>query len=160
VFLFVAGALLQDRGHAAGRAPKSGPQPLPTAARVALPITALAVIAVIAVPWRSNLDITQSQTDFRAGDYKSALEKAKSAVSLEPYSAVPRLQVALVHERLGELGPAARAAREAVDRESTNWENWYVLSRIQAQRPGMRQAALRALRQARRYDPASSFLNP
>ena len=142
-FLLIAAAIV--RSDDAERAPST-----PLAARIAVPLLALGAIVAIGVPMLSDQRVTRSQEDFRAGDLDGALEEAQSAADLEPYSAAPRLQMALVYERIDPpaLKKAASAAQAAVERESTNWETWYVLSRIQAQRDGKRGSALRALREA------------
>jgi Flp pilus assembly protein TadD len=59
-----------------------------------------------------------------------------------------------------ELGKAAAAARAATDRASTDWETFYVLSRIQSQRAGQAESARRALRRARELDPHNPVLFP
>jgi cytochrome c-type biogenesis protein CcmH/NrfG len=69
------------------------------------------------------------------------------------------MQQALVLELQGSLDEAAEQARAATEREPTNWETWFVLSRIQAQR-GKDGAALKAFRTARSLDPKSPLLNP
>jgi Flp pilus assembly protein TadD len=52
-----------------------------------------------------------------------------------------------VLEALGDLDEAAVAAREATDREKTNWRNWLTLSRIEAER-GRAPEAVRAYERA------------
>ncbi len=157
-FLLVAAAIVRSDDE-----PEEGRRPsAPLAARIAVPVLALGAIFVIGVPMLSDERVTRSQEDFRAGDLDGALEEAETAADLEPYSAAPRLQMALVYERMDPpaLKKAASAAQAAVERESTNWETWYVLSRIQAQREGKRGSALRALREAQSLDPFNPLLDP
>ena len=45
-------------------------------------------------------------------------------------------------------------------RESTNWEAFYLLSRIQAQRGDKRGAALTALRRAQDLNPYNTLVSP
>jgi Flp pilus assembly protein TadD len=126
--------------------------------------TAAAVVAIvaIAVPMLGARHLTESQALFRAGDREGALDEAESAADLQPYDAAPRMQEAFVYEAMDppRLGKAAAAARAATERESTNWETFYVLSRIQAQREGMLDSAARALRRARELDPYNPALSP
>jgi O-antigen ligase len=167
-FLFVAAAILsgdiddEPVPHRAGEAslPRSRwRRGLPTAARVAGALAAIGAILVIADPMITAQRITQSQEAFAAGDYAGALSKAESAADLESYSAAPWTQEAFAYEAEGQLSRAATAARAATERESTNWETWYLLSRIQAQR-GKEGPALVALRQAQDLNPFSQLLNP
>jgi hypothetical protein len=112
-------------------------------------VIALAVVAIIAiaVPFGSASLIDDSREKARSGDLQGALHDAEKAADLQPYAATPRLQEALVLERIGDLDAAARSAREATRRESTNWRTWLILSRIEARR-GQREAASAADRRA------------
>ena len=127
---------------------------LPVPLRGAFAVSALAAIAAIAVPLASTSQIRQSQADFRAGRLPDALATARSAANVEPDFAGPHLQQALVLEAEGDLTGAASAARSAADRERTNWRNWLVLARIEAER-GRAGAAVRAYRRARSLNPRS-----
>jgi O-Antigen ligase len=109
---------------------------------------ALVAIVAIAIPLASTALLRQSEAEARAGDLDAALQKARSAENVQPGSAAPRLQEALVLEELGDMEQAAAAARAAADRGSTDWRNWLVLARIEAQR-GMAAAAVRDYRRAR-----------
>ena len=55
-------------------------------------------------------------------------------------------------ELLGNENAAARAARQATERESTNWRTWITLSRLEARR-GNAEAAVSAFRQAGELRP-------
>jgi Flp pilus assembly protein TadD len=72
------------------------------------------------------------------------------------------MQEAFVYEAMDppQLAKAAAAARAATERASTNWETFYVLSRIQSQRDGQAESARRALRRARELDPQNPILYP
>lgn len=122
-------------------------------------VAAVVAIVVIGVPMLSRERLAASQASFREGDLETALSKAQGAIDLAPYDAAPRMQEAFVYQAMmpPELARAAAAARAATDREPTNWETWYVLSQIEAQRRGREDVALRALRRARElgpYEPA------
>jgi O-antigen ligase len=127
---------------------------LPALARVGAALLSLAMIAVIAIPLASESLVRESQSKAREGDSAAALADARSAANVEPEAATPRLQEALLLEANGELEAAQEEAEAATERESTNWRNWLVLSRIEAQR-GEADAALRAYRKARSLNPAS-----
>lgn len=125
---------------------------LPVPWRVGVAVASLAAIVAIAIPLASLSLTRQSQASVRGGDYEAALEDARSAQNVEPAAATPRLQQALVLELMGDLPAAEAAARAAVDRESTNWRLWLVLSRIAAEN-GRADAAVAAYKEARDLNP-------
>jgi cytochrome c-type biogenesis protein CcmH/NrfG len=114
-------------------------------------VAVLAIVA-IAIPLASLSLVRQSQAEVRDRDLAAALEDAKSAQNVEPAAASPRLQQALVLELGGDLAAAEAAARAAVERESTNWRLWLVLSRIAAER-GKADTAVSAYKEARALNP-------
>ncbi|MEO7196976.1 MAG: O-antigen ligase family protein, partial [Solirubrobacterales bacterium] len=123
-------------------------------------VLALGAVAVIAVPAMAAQDLSDSQAAFEDGNLETALAEATSAADLLPYAGAPRMQEAFVLEEAEEFAKAATAAREATERDSTNWEAWYLLSRIQAERGDKKGAALIALRRAQELNPLSELLNP
>jgi O-Antigen ligase len=122
-------------------------------------VGALSVAALIAiVPSFWGALKLQDSYDAAAGDrIDEALEDARDAQSIQPYAAGPRLQEALLLYREGDRDAAADAARAAVERERTNWRNWYVLSQIES-RLGNRAAAERYRRRAETLNPFSPLL--
>jgi hypothetical protein len=122
--------------------------------RLAIPAVALVGALAVAVPLPAAISIRSSQDSVNTGDLPGALDQAETAQKWEPYAAAPRLQEALVLERLGELRAARDAAAEAVSREGINWRNWLVLSRLEA-RLGNAEASIAAYRRARELNPRS-----
>ena len=120
--------------------------------RVGVAVVSLLAICAIAIPLASLSLIRQSQAAVRGADYPAALEDAKSAQNVEPAAASPRLQQAQVLELMRDFGTAEAAARTAVDRESTNWRTWLVLSRIAAEN-GRPNTSVAAYEEARRLNP-------
>lgn len=120
--------------------------------RVALAATAAVAIVAIAVPLATTSLLRESEADARRGDLAAALDAARDARGVQPGTAGPRLQEALVLEEARELGAAAAAARAATEREPTNWRNWLVLSRVEAER-GRATASIAAFREARSLNP-------
>lgn len=149
--LLLAGALL-----AAAEAPGRGRAVPKSWLRAPLAIAALAAIAAIAIPLAATSLVRQSEADARAGDLPGALGAAKSAQAVLPATAAPRLQQALVLEESGDLAGAADAARAATERGATDWRNWLVLSRIEAER-GEAVTAVRDYRKARALNPHSEL---
>lgn len=120
--------------------------------RAGFAAVALAIVFAIAVPLASTSLVRRSESEFRAGDLAAALSAARRAQSAQPDAASPRLQEALVLEAVRAFGRASEAARAATDREETNWRNWLVLSRVEAER-GRADAAVRDFRRARALNP-------
>lgn len=133
---------------------------LEPALRIGGAVAALAIAVAIFIPAQAAQDMADSRNAFDRGDLQAALDEARSAADLVPYAGLPRYQEALVLEQNEEFARAALAAREATEREPDNWETWYALSRIQAQRGHKRGAALVALRRAQELNPLETLINP
>jgi hypothetical protein len=149
--LMLAGGLLVAGGG-------SDKPRLPAPWRVGVGVVSLLAIVAIAIPLASLSLTRESQAAVRGGDYPAALDDARSAQNVEPAAATPRLQQAQVLELMRDFGAAEAAAREAVDRESTNWQTWLVLSRIAAEN-GRPDASVAAYREARRLNPRAQIFN-
>ena len=175
-FLFVAAAILNAPAGAGGgegaaengaadgddaaddrAAARAGGGGREVALRIAGAALAVGVAVALYFPTFGASELALSQQAFRDGDLDGALDHAQKAQDLLPYSAAPRMQEAFVYERAGELSRAATAARDAADREDENWEIFYLLSRIQAQR-GKDGAAIIAFRKAHDLNPLSPDL--
>ena len=113
---------------------------------------------MIYLPYKGASDIRASERDVSEGRLDDALSEARSAADAQPYAATPRLQEALVLERQGKFDQAAAAAREATEKESTNWRTWLVLSRIEAERGRARASRCLSNRTATQH--ASGVLAP
>jgi hypothetical protein len=149
--LAVAMLLLAALLVTAGPAPSRGSgRPLDPPLRAALAAVALLAIVAVAIPLAATALLRQSEADARGGELDAALRAARTAEDVQPYSAAPRLQQALVLEEGGNFALAAATAREAIEREPTNWRNWLVLSRIEAEQGN-------AVASARDYAKAKSL---
>jgi len=149
--LLLAAALVSAGGRGS---PAERARPFGAPARIGVAAVALAAIVAIAIPLASTSLVRRSEADFRDGDLQGALDAARSAQNAEPGAASPRLQQALVYEAAGDFAAASAAARAATGREQTNWRNWLVLSRIEAER-GRAVAAVADYREARSLNPRS-----
>jgi hypothetical protein len=105
---------------------------------------------------KRNLDASQSAA--RDGDLASAADDARAAIALEPWSAAPRAQVALLQESAGDLRGADRSIREAIERSPDDWSLWLVRARI-ATHEGQLAEARRALAESRRLNPRAPVFN-
>jgi Flp pilus assembly protein TadD len=120
-------------------------------------VAAVASLAPIAVAMATTTAVRQSQAAAAAGNTALALADARAASQIEPGAASPQIQSALVLELRGELNAAVAAAQRATTDESTNWQPWLILSRLQAE-SGHARAAVSAFRRARSLNPSSPVL--
>lgn len=142
----------EDRADPQGRASLGAPL------RIGFAVVAIVAIVAIAIPLATTMLLRDSEAAARAGRLVEARDRARTAQNVQPDAAAPRLQQALVLEQQGELDPAAAAAREAIERESENWRNWLVLSRIEAER-GRAVASVHAYRQAKSLNSQSPLFD-
>jgi O-antigen ligase len=107
----------------------------------------------------AEVELGGSRDALRAGRLSEAAQDARRAGAIEPWAAAPRLQLALVRERAGDLRGARSAVHAAIDRDPDGWEPWLVETRL-ATRLGDIPAARRALRRVRTLNPRSPLLSP
>jgi O-antigen ligase len=145
-----------ERGPSLSRAERPG-----GLARLVLGIGTIivAIVAVCAagILFLSQVRIGDSQDAVHRGDLVAAAQDARDAIAIEPWAADPRLQLALVEELGGDLGPAKHDIREAIDRAPDNWQLWFVKTRLEV-KSGNGAAARHALARARELNPRAPFL--
>ncbi|HNA24336.1 MAG TPA: O-antigen ligase family protein [Solirubrobacterales bacterium] len=124
--------------------------------RAGFALVGVVALVAIAIPLASTTKVRDSQSQAEAGDLSAALDSARAAIDIQPSAATPYLQEALILEVQGDLDKAVVAARRATENESTNWRNWIVLSRIEAER-GRATASTDAYREARKLNPRASI---
>jgi hypothetical protein len=151
VMLLVAAALAPASGHQVTKARRAG---LPT--QLSAVLVGLACLLAIAYPLATNSAVANSQSAADIGNLPLALTDAQSAVNLEPGSGQAQQQLALVYEADHNYPAAAAAARHSVVDEPQNWENWFVLFRVQAEN-GNAHAALVSYLKAKSLNPQSSI---
>jgi hypothetical protein len=145
------------RVSSSDRIARSQPKWRQWAPRAAIVALSLAALVAIVPPLLGSVAIQRSYDAAEEGRIADALDDAHDAASVQPYAAAPRLQEALLRFRRGDAETALQGAREATEREPTNWRNWYVLSQIEAER-GMRKEAARDLQRVRALNPFSPVL--
>jgi hypothetical protein len=118
----------------------------------------LAVIAALLVLVDES-QLSTSRAAARRGDFATAAADARRAHAVEPWSAEPLLQLALVRESQGELRGARDAVRQAIDRDPRDWQSWLVSTRL-AVKAGDVPEARRSLRHARSLNPRSALFSP
>ena len=146
VFFLASGALLaarcgqlaSARAAANGRGKNQGGVGFAIAGLAVAWITALALIGPLLV----DREINASQAAAAEGNFGVAVEKAKTARSIEPWAASPYVQLGLLAEVEGDYASAAAQITKAIDREEDNWLLYYLRSRIEHE--GGDEAAARA----------------
>ena len=130
----------------------------PVLARFVLPAFAVAGGIAILIPMAGSEAIRDSQASVTAQNLPGALGDARTAGDIEPFSASPRLQQALVLELQGDVDGAVAAARQATEDEPTNWRTWLVLSRLEAKNDNPAESVA-AYREARDLNPNSPLFD-
>lgn len=154
-FLLVAGAVLARPAPDRSAATKTRRELRRSLINsLVLALLALPALAIITISLAGTTAVRDSQAQARSAQLTPALEQALAAEDLQPYAASPSLQQALVLELKGDLDGAAVAAREATEKEATNWRTWLTLARIEAEN-GNPEASVEAYRQARLLNPTS-----
>ncbi len=153
-FLLLAAAILRPRTRSRRR--REPERPL--APRIVLGAIAVAALVVIAIPLAGVDAIRSSQAEVRSGDLDAALADARTARDVEPYSAAASLQEALVLELRGDLDGAIAAAKDATSQAASDWRNWLVLSRLEAEN-GNASAAVADYKRARSLNPRSTLFS-
>ena len=135
----------------------------PRGRRFAVTATALVagwlLVCAQAVPFLAQIKISDSQAATRTGDGERALEDAAAARNLQPWAASPYLQVALVHEALGDPALAEEAIQAAIDRDPRDWRLWLAASRIHVQAGNVSEARTRLERAAELNPRSPLFAN-
>jgi O-Antigen ligase len=126
--------------------------------RLVLVGAALVGLVAVGIPLAGTQAIRASQDEVRSKNLAAALDDARTAHSVQPYAADASLQEALVLELQGRLPQAVASAKQATQEEATNWQNWVVLSRLEAEN-GDADASLAAYRQAKDLNPTSTLFN-
>jgi hypothetical protein len=101
-------------------------------------------IAIIGIAWASiwaaaivlitDFKLDASRAAAARGDLVTAANDARDAASVQPWSPEPRLQLALVNERAGNLEAARVEAELAIDRAPGDWRAWAAAARIDGRR--------------------------
>jgi tetratricopeptide (TPR) repeat protein len=136
-------------GTGAGRTAEIGGR-----GRAAVAAVAVALALAEAVPLLATVELHASQRAFRRGDLASARSDAETARRLQPWSASPYVQLALVDEDAADYAAARRHIAQAIRRSDEDWRLWLVSARL-ATRAGAIPAALASLDRARELNPRS-----
>lgn len=116
----------------------------------------IAAIALIG-PLLVDREIDASQAAAADGDIATAVSRADTARSIEPWAASPYVQLGLVAEAQGDYATAGQRFGQAISREDRNWQLYFLRSRVETE-AGETAAAAADLEQARRLNPLAPEL--
>jgi hypothetical protein len=125
---------------------------------VATLLAGLAAVWVGGILFLTEVKLGDSRQEASGGNLEAAAQDARDAITIEPWAAGPRLQLALVEELGGNLKAANREISEAIDRAPDNWQLWFVRTRLEV-KSGNVAAARNALDRARELNPRAPFLS-
>jgi O-antigen ligase len=114
------------------------------------------LICATAIPLLAGAKLRDSESAVGRGDATAAVKDALDARTIQPWSARPYLQLALVTEQAGRLRIARSWITKAIDRSKDDWSLWLVKARIETEL-GEIPAARRSLDRARSLNPRSSI---
>jgi hypothetical protein len=128
----------------------------PRAFAVALAVTAsaLALAVAAAIPALTDLRLAASRQDVGRGDLATAYRNAQAAHTMERWSYVPMLQLALIDEQHGRLDGARNWLDRAAQNAPNAWTVWFIRARVET-KLGNVKAAVAALERARTLNPQS-----
>jgi O-antigen ligase/polysaccharide polymerase Wzy-like membrane protein len=145
-------------GRATANAPVADRPPrLRFGVRAAIVLGAWVVLCAQAIPFLANQEVTASQRAATDRDLARAIDRAQSAVAIQPWAATPRLQLALVREEAGQINLARRDVGAAIARDDQDWRLQIVAARL-AVKAGDIPAGRRYLARARSLNPRSRLL--
>jgi hypothetical protein len=144
--------LLQARSAGNGQAPQRR-YGLAVAGLALAWISALALIGPLLV----DREIAASKDAAGEGNLASAVERADTARSIEPWAASPYVQLGLLAEAQGDYATARQRLGQAIDREEDNWSLYYLRARIENE-AGEAAAAQRDSEEALRRNPQEQCL--
>jgi O-antigen ligase len=101
--------------------------------RVAVVLAGGLVVCAIAIPLLAGARINASQDAAAQRDYSKAVSDARAARSIQPWSAAPYQQLALVEELRGNYGVALVWMRRALRRNDADWRLWLIKARLQGE---------------------------
>jgi len=124
------------------------------AAAVAIVLLSAGLIAAQVVPLLGESSLLESQRAAERGDLGTAVDAALTARRLQPWASSPYLQLALVDESSGKVGPARVWIGKAIARDKTDWTLWVTRARLETE-AGAIAAARESLHRAARLNPHS-----
>jgi hypothetical protein len=100
----------------------------------------------------TELELDQSRSAASANNIGDAIDRARAAKTVQPWSAEPYIQLALLEEKQGNLSGALANLNQAEQRDSEDWRLALIKARLESQR-GDQVALVRAILRAERLSP-------
>jgi O-Antigen ligase len=100
----------------------------------------------------TELELDQSRSAASDNQISDAIDRARAAKTVQPWSAEPYVQLALLEERQGNISGALANIRQAEQRDSEDWRTALIEARLESRR-GDRVATVRALLRAEELSP-------
>ncbi|HEX3174059.1 MAG TPA: O-antigen ligase family protein [Solirubrobacterales bacterium] len=155
VFFLAAAVLIAARcaqlARATAAASESGGE-----RRFGLTVAGLAVAWITAIaligPLLVDREIAASRSAADGGDFAAAVDHANTARSIEPFAASPYVQLGLLAELQRDYPTAKERLSQAISREDSNWQLYYLRSRVEHE-AGEEAAAQADLAKARELNP-------
>jgi O-antigen ligase len=133
VFFLAAGVLIGVR--CAQLTPEQGEPAQVDSRRYGLAIAGLATAWIAAValigPLLVEREVEASQAAAARRDIPSAIDRAESARSIEPWAASPYVQLGLLSELQRDYPTALIHFTHAIEREDRNWQLYYLRGRVE-----------------------------
>ena len=112
-----------------------------------------------AIPWigrglvtLTELELDQSRSAASANNIGDAIDRARAAKTVQPWSAEPYIQLALLEEKQGNTSEALANLNQAEQRDSEDWRLALIKARLESQR-GDQVARVRAILRAEQLSP-------
>jgi O-antigen ligase len=160
-FFLAGGVVVVARCDQLATDPRRAPGPKADGRRFGLTVTTvvLAWISAIALvgPLLVDREIDASQAAAAREDLSTAIDRAETARSIEPWAASAYVQLGLLTEREGDYSAAIVHFDHAIEREDRNWQWYYLRSRVEHE-AGDEETALEDLEQARALNPQAACL--
>jgi O-antigen ligase len=161
IFFLAAGALVAARcgqlARARAEANGEGERRRFGFAVAGLAVAWIAALALIG-PLLVDREIDASNAAASDGQIESALDHADTARSIEPWAATPYIQLGLLAESQGDYATASERLTQAIDREESNWQLYYLRAGVERE-AGDAAAARADLAEARRLNPKEACLS-
>jgi O-antigen ligase len=160
-FFLAAGVVVAARCGQIAADPRRRPNPKADGRRFGLTVAAVVLAWVSAValvgPLLVEHEIDSSQAAAAREDFGTAVDRAETARSIEPWAASPYVQLGLLAERQGNYPAAIEHFGHAIEREDRNWQWYYLRSRVEHE-AGEAAAAKADLERARELNPVAKCL--
>lgn len=154
--LMLAGSLLVAQASVSGKVSSPARRGVPRAIWASL--AAWLSIWALAVPALAEKAIDESASAVTAGRVDEAIDQAKTAQRLNPWSPAPHLQLGVIAQALGSPSEAIEEFTKAIELEPRNWRAWHLRMLAREAAGDSKDAILEDFEQARLRNPRAPEL--